>query len=86
MLLEVSTGVIMPELQNLCGAPVLPLSVEQPKVDPPEISIVALSPSSPLYSSQILDAEECGDLDVSISRSPKSIGVWLFGCFNISIS
>ena len=65
---------IMPELRELCGGSVLPLSVEQPKVDPPKISIVALSPSSPLDSSQILDAEECGDLDASISRSPKSIG------------
>ena len=64
----------MPELQELCGGSVLPLSVEQPKVDPPEISIVALSPASPLESSEILVAEECGDLDVSISQSPKSIG------------
>ena len=35
---------IMPELWGLCGGSVLPLSVEQPKVDPPEISIVAFSP------------------------------------------
>ncbi|XBJ24031.1 hypothetical protein VPH35_002000 [Triticum aestivum] len=65
---------IMPELWGLCGGSVLPLSVEQPKVDPPEISIVALPPSSPLESSQILDAEGFDDLDVAISRSPKSIG------------
>ena len=65
---------IMPELRELCEGSILPLSVEQPKVDPPETSIVALPPSSPLESSQILDAEGFDDLDVAISRSPKSIG------------
>ena len=31
-------------------------------------------PASPRESSQILDAEECGDLDVVVSRSSKFIG------------
>ena len=61
---------IMPELRELCGGSVLPLSVEQLKVDPPEISIVALPPSSPLESSQIPDAKGCGDLDVAVSAIP----------------
>ncbi|XBH92908.1 hypothetical protein VPH35_083943 [Triticum aestivum] len=65
---------IMPELRELCGGPVLPLCVEQLQVDPPKISSVALPPTSPLESSQIVDAEESSDLDGAISRSPKSIG------------
>ena len=54
--------------------PVLPLSVEHQKVDLPEISIVALLPASSLEFSKIMDAEECVDFDVAISRSSKSIG------------
>ncbi|KAE8814108.1 putative LRR receptor-like serine/threonine-protein kinase [Hordeum vulgare] len=56
---------MMRELQDLCGDPVQPLSVEQLRVVPDR---------SRLKSSQTLDAEECGGLDVAISRSPKSIG------------
>ena len=41
---------IMPELRELCGVPVLSLPVEQSKVDPlPQISIMALLTSSPLF-------------------------------------
>ncbi|XBI15389.1 hypothetical protein VPH35_057813 [Triticum aestivum] len=65
---------IMPELRELCGGPVLPFSVEHLKVDLPEISIVDLPPASSLESSKTMDADECVDFDVAISRSPKSIG------------
>ncbi|KAE8819859.1 putative LRR receptor-like serine/threonine-protein kinase [Hordeum vulgare] len=62
----------MPQLQELCGSPVLPLPIEQLQVDPHEISSVALPPASPMESSQILDVEGVV-FWVLLSLSPKSI-------------
>jgi hypothetical protein len=59
---------IMPELQELCGEHVLPLSVEQVKVDSLEISVVHSPPS------QAIDFEESGDVDCVASPSPECIG------------
>ena len=65
---------IMPELLELCGESTPPLSVEQLKMDPFEISVVALPPLPPLEPSQMLDFEEKGDSDVAMSCSFESIG------------
>jgi hypothetical protein len=53
---------VTPELQEMCGKLVVPLSDEKPKVDSLEISDVALS-------SHALDFEESGDVVL-----PKFIG------------
>ena len=65
---------IMPELLDLCGESTPPLSVEQLKVDPLEISVVAIPPLPPLEPNQMLDFEEKGHSYVAMSCSSESIG------------
>ena len=66
---------IMPELRELCGGPVLPLCVEQLQVDPPEISNVALPPTSPLESSQMLMLRRVVIWTVRSLARPSPLGV-----------
>ena len=69
---------IMPEFMELCGESTPPLSVEQLKVDPLEILVVALPPLPPLEPNQMLDFEEKGHSDVAMSCSSEFIGHVVF--------
>ena len=60
---------MMPELVELCGEPVLPLSGEQVKAVSSEISVVASPPS------QVLDFEKSGVVHGAVSLSHVSVPV-----------
>jgi hypothetical protein len=64
---------IMPDLQELCASPALPLSVEDTKVDLPVASCVRSDSVSPLSQKQLeVNSPQLSDVTSTPTRTPSS--------------